>query len=301
MNVGAIFNSLRCADVPNFVLPIPPLTDQRLIARILSALDEKIEINRQMNETLEASARALFRDWFVDFGPIRAKAEGRTAYLAPYLWSLFPDRFGDDGLPGGWSPVPLTELFDILGGGTPKTSRTDFWDGDVPWFSVVDTPATGSVFVLDTAKTITMAGVAGSSAKLIEPGTTIISARGTVGNLAVAARTMTFNQSCYALQGKGAVGQVFVYLAADNMVATLRSHSHGSVFSTITRGTFEGIMMPKPDDRLLTQFEIAATPLLDRIKANVIESRTLAATRDTLLPKLMSGEIRVGDAEALAA
>lgn len=298
---GSVAERLNMPTIRALPIPVFERQTQDAIAKILGGLDEKIELNRRMNETLEASARALFRDWFVDFGPTRAKAEGRPAYLAPDLWSLFPDRLGDDGVPVGWLPVPLTELFDILGGGTPKTSRTDFWDGDVPWFSVVDTPATGSVFVLDTAKTITMAGVAGSSAKLIEPGTTIISARGTVGNLAVAARTMTFNQSCYALQGKGAVGQVFVYLAADNMVATLRSHSHGSVFSTITRGTFEGIMMPKPDDRLLTQFEIAAAPLLDRIKANVIESRTLAATRDALLPKLMSGEIRVRDAEALAA
>ena len=299
MNVGAIFNSLRCGDVPNFVLPIPPLADQRNIAGILSALDDKIELNRRMNETLEASARALFRDWFVDFGPTRAKTEGRPAYLVPDLWSIFPDRLGDDGVPTEWSHVPLTDLFDILGGGTPKTSRADFWDGDVPWFSVVDTPAVGSVFVLDTDKTITMAGVAGSAAKLIEPGTTIISARGTVGNLAIAAQPMTFNQSCYALRGKGPVGQVFVYLAADNMVATLKSHSHGSVFSTITRGTFEGITMPRPDGGLLARFEIAASPLLDRIKANVIESRTLAATRDALLPKLMSGTIHVRDAQTM--
>ncbi len=299
--IGATMPNLNEGIIRSFPFQIPPKSEQRSIAELLSALDDKIELNRRMNETLEASARALFRDWFVDFGPTRAKAEGRPAYLALDLWSLFPDRLGDNGVPKGWSPAPLTDFFDILGGGTPKTSRADFWDGDVPWFSVVDTPAAGSVFVLDTDKTITMAGVAESSAKLIEPGTTIITARGTVGNLAVAARPMAFNQSCYALRGKGAAGQVFVYLVADNMVATLQSRSHGSVFSTITRATFEGITMPKANGRLLTQFEDAASPLFDRIKANVIESRTLAATRDALLPKLMSGELRVRDAEALAA
>ena len=81
---------------------VPDIEEQRAIAAVLSALDDKIEVNRRMNETLEASARALFRDWFVDFGPTRAKAEGRPAYLAPELWSLFPDRLGDDGVPQGW-------------------------------------------------------------------------------------------------------------------------------------------------------------------------------------------------------
>lgn len=283
------------------IFELPAMSSQQAIADTLSALDNKIELNRQMNETLEASARALFRDWFVDFGPARAKAEGRPAYLASDLWSLFPDRVVDEGTPEGWNPTPLTTLLDIIGGGTPKTSRADFWDGDVPWFSVVDTPAVGSVFVVDTAKTITMAGVAGSSVKLIEAGTTIISARGTVGNLAVAARPMAFNQSCYALRGKGAVGQVFVYLVADNMVGTLQARSHGSIFSTITRDTFEGIMVPKPSDLLLAEFESVASPLLDRIKANIIESGTLAKTRDALLPKLMSGEIHVRNAESAVA
>lgn len=301
MNVGAIFNSLKCADVPKFQLPIPPLLEQKAIAVTLTALDDKIELNRRMNETLEASARALFRDWFVDFGPTRAKGEGRPAYLAPDLWSLFPDRFDDTGTPLEWCPVPLTELFDIIGGGTPKTTTPQFWGGDVPWFSVVDTPSPGSVFVVDTDKTITMAGVIGSSAKLIEPGTTIISARGTVGNLALAGRRMTFNQSCYALKGKGGVGPMFVYLAADTMVETLKLRSHGSVFSTITRSTFEGVTMPKASNDVFRQFEFAAVPIFERIKANVFESRTLAETRDTLLPKLMSGAIRVRDAESAVA
>ncbi len=280
---------------------LPSLAIQDNILGVLQTIDDKIELNRRMNETLEASARALFRDWFVDFGPTRAKAEGRPAYLAPDLWSLFPDRFDDTGTPSEWCPVPLTDMFEIIGGGTPKTTTPQFWGGDVPWFSVVDTPSPGSVFVVDTDKTITMAGVVGSSAKLIEPGTTIISARGTVGNLAIAGQIMAFNQSCYALKSAGDVGPMFVYLAADTMVETLKSRSHGSVFSTITRATFEGVTMPKASNDVLRQFELAAAPVFDRIKANVFESRILAETRDTLLPKLMSGTIRVRDAESAVA
>ena len=299
MNVGAIFNSLRCADVPRFELPIPPLSDQKAIAATLTLLDDKIELNRRMNETLEACARALFRDWFVDFGPTRAKGEGRPNYLARDLWSLFPDCINEDGKPEGWTFQPLTEFFDIVGGGTPKTTEPEFWNGDIPWFSVVDTPRQGGVFVFDTEKTITKSGLSGSSARLIAAGTTIISARGTVGNLAIAARPMAFNQSCYALVGKNWVGSAFVFLAAQHMVSTLKAMSHGSVFSTITRDTFQSINLIKPTLAIFVAFEKAASTLFDQIRANVLESRTLADTRDTLLPKLMSGEIRVRTPAAL--
>jgi len=286
--IGQPLSSLRQMRVPS-----PPIEDQHAIAGVLSALDDKIELNRRMNETLEASARALFRDWFVDFGPTRAKAEGRRAYLAPDLWSLFPDRLDDKGVPEGWSVAPLTGYFDIIGGGTPKTTEPEYWNGDIPWFSVVDTPTPGSVFVFDTEKTITQVGLAGSSAKLIDAGTTIISARGTVGNLAIAARPMTFNQSCYALVGTDGVGSTLVFLAAQHAVLTLKTMSHGSVFSTITRDTFQSINMAKPGVAVLRAFDSATAPLFAQIKANVLESRTLAETRDMLLPKLMSGEIRV--------
>lgn len=274
--------------------------EQQAIADVLSALDDKIELNRRMNETLEASARALFRDWFVDFGPTRAKLGGTAPYFTPDIWSLFPDALDDEEVPEGWQPAPLTDFFDIIGGGTPKTSVPEFWGGDIPWFSVVDTPPAGSVFVVDTEKTITQSGVSGSSARIIDEGTTIISARGTVGNLAMAARPMTFNQSCYALAGNGEIGPTFVYLAAQNMVSTLKAMSHGSVFSTITRDTFQSIKMAKPSPGILAAFERTASCLFDKIKANVLESRILAETRDALLPKLMSGEIRLAQAEKLA-
>lgn len=299
INVGAVFSSLRCRDVPNFELTIPPLPDQRAIAATLGALDDKIELNRKMNATLEAMARALFRDWFVDFGPTRAKMEGRPPYLSPDLWSLFPDRLDNEGKPEGWEEKPLTEFFAIIGGGTPKTSNADFWDGPIPWFSVTDTPPNGSVFVTDTEKTITEAGLNGSSARLVPKGTTIISARGTVGNLAVAGRDMTFNQSCYALRGAGPVGDYATFLIAQNMVSQLQAMAHGSVFSTITRQTFESLSLPMPTERVLQAFEDAVSPLFDKILANVQESRTLAHTRDLLLPRLMSGELRVAESERL--
>lgn len=285
----------------NFPITAPTCPDEmRSIVNCLTILDSKIELNRRMNETLEAMARALFRDWVVDFGPTRAKMTGIAPYLSPDLWSLFPDSLDDAGKPEGWEAQPLTAFFAIIGGGTPKTSNPTFWGGPIPWFSVTDTPAQGSVFVTATEKTITKAGLAGSSARLIAKGTTIISARGTVGNLAVAGGEMTFNQSCYGLSGSGPVGDCATYLIAQNMVSQLQSMAHGSVFSTITRQTFEALSLPMPSPHVLSAFEHAVAPLFEMILANVNESRTLAQTRDLLLPRLMSGELRVAGAERAA-
>lgn len=279
-----------------------PRFDQKMelaIAEFIGALDDKIELNRRMNETLEATARAIFKSWFVDFDPVRAKMEGQEPYLSQEIWSLFPDQFGENGAPSGWNEKPLTHFFEIVGGGTPKTSEASYWGGDVPWFSVVDTPSGADTFVIDTEKTITADGLKNSSAQLIEAGATIVSARGTVGNLARTGRPMTFNQSCYGLRGANGYGPSFVFLTAAHMVSKLQSLAHGSVFSTITRQTFEAISLFAPGNELAVQFEIASGPLFDRILANARESRTLSAIRGLLLPKLMSGEVRIKDAEKL--
>lgn len=297
---GTVAERLNMPTIRGLPVPHISLPEQRGIAATLGALDDKIELNRKVNATLEAIARALFRDWFVDFGPTRAKMEGREPYLSPDLWSLFPDRLDAEGKPEGWEEKPLTEFFSIIGGGTPKTSNTGFWGGPIPWFSVTDTPPNGSVFVTETEKTITEAGLNGSSARLVPKGTTIISARGTVGNLAVAGREMTFNQSCYGLRGTGSVGDYATYLFAQKMVSQLQAMAHGSVFSTITRQTFESVSLPMPSEGVLRAFEDAVSPMFDKILANVHESRTLAQTRDLLLPRLMSGELRVAEAERLA-
>ncbi len=293
-------------------ITLPELEIQRSVADSLAALDDKIELNRRMNETLEAMAQAIFRDWFVDFGPIRRKMAGKSDPIeimgglvqdptrATELAGLFADQFGDDGLPEGWEERPYTSFVSIVGGGTPKTSVDDYWNGEIPWFSVVDTPVTGSIFVTRTEKSITEKGLTKSSARMIPAGATIISARGTVGNLAMAAQEMTFNQSCYGLLGEGAVGDCFTFLAAQHLVHRLQAMAHGSVFSTITRKTFASLSLARPSDDMFEVFEKLSAPLFDKVKANVIQNQTLAATRDLLLPKLMSGEIRVKDAESVA-
>ena len=182
------------------VCSTPFFEDRQKIASILGSLDDKIDLNRRTNETLEAMARALFRDWFVDFGPTRTKMAGEAPYLAPELWELFPDRLDDEGKPDGWETSAFDQCITILTGGTPKTSVPSYWNGNIPWFSVVDAPTESDVYVLDTTKKITQDGLNNSAASILPKNTVIISARGTVGKLALTSGDMTMNQSCYGIR-----------------------------------------------------------------------------------------------------
>ncbi|OGH57631.1 MAG: hypothetical protein A3I06_04075 [Candidatus Lindowbacteria bacterium RIFCSPLOWO2_02_FULL_62_12] len=280
------------------------MNDQRAIAHILGALDDKIELNRKMNETLEAMARAIFKSWFVDFDPVRAKAEGRApAGMDPETAALFPESFQDSEIgevPRGWREGVINESIEILSGGTPKTSVTEYWDGNIPWYSVEDAPNDHDVFVIDTKRHIAAAGVESSATQILPMGTTIITARGTVGKLALTAVPMAMNQSCYGVRGTHGYPDLFTYYSLRKVVGDLQQQTHGTVFSTITRQTFTTVKALVPPVTQAQAFDRSVEPLLNRISANLFESRTLAAIRDALLPKLLSGEIRVGAAEKFA-
>ena len=289
-----------------FIIPIPPLSEQRAIAHILGTLDDKIELNRRMNETLEAMARALFKSWFVDFDPVRAKAEGRWKLgqslpgLPAHLYDLFPDSFEDSelgGIPKGWRVQSFADTVDIIGGGTPKTWITEYWGGTIPWFSVVDALLSSEIWVIDTEKKVTQKGVEKSSIRLLPIGTTIISARGTVGRVALVGVPMAMNQSCYGLQAKHGQRGYFNFFATCVLVGVLQKRAHGSVFDTITRDTLAGVLSVVPASRVVIAFEEIAGSFAESIKRNVLQSRPLSLLRDVLLPKLISGELHVKDAE----
>jgi len=309
--IGATMPNLNTAIIEAVPFVVPPLVEQQAIAGILGALDDKIELNRRMNETLEAMARAIFKSWFVDFDPVRAKAAvwrehpnwtdekvSRAACpnLKPDIAVLFPDAFEDSELgevPKGWGVVPFAATVDILGGGTPKTSVPEYWDGDIPWYAVGDAPSASDVYVIDTKKKITKAGVENSATQVLPTGTTIISARGTVGKLALTGVPMAMNQTCYGLRAKQGGSLHFTFFSTHSLVSTLQQRTHGSVFDTITRDTLNDAKAALPSPALVQRFEAMVSPLMGRLLNSLWHSRTLAAIRDALLPRLMSGEMRL--------
>jgi type I restriction enzyme S subunit len=298
---GTTVLGIKQSELRKVPIKVPPMPAQLEAASVLKALDDRITLLRETNATLEAIAQALFKSWFVDFDPVRAKMEGRTPEgINEATAALFPDGFETSELgevPRGWLLQTFRDTIQIIGGGTPKTSNPDFWGGDIPWFSVVDAPGPSDVFVIDTEKHITEAGLHGSSTKLLPAGTTIISARGTVGKLALSGRSMAMNQSCYGLRGK-AGDTYFTYFSATRLVQQLQQRAHGSVFDTITQETFSGVYVAYPQAPVIQAFDAAVDALMARIRANLFQAQTLSTLRDTLLPRLISGQLRLPEAQA---
>ena len=278
------------------------VSEQRAIAHILGTLDDKIELNRRMNETLEGMARALFKCWFVDFEPVRAKMEGRWRRgeslpgMPAELYELFPDGMVDSELgeiPAGWEVGVLDDVIELLSGGTPKTAVAEYWHGDIPWYTAKDAPSPSDVFVLATERKITMAGVENSATKILPAGTTVITARGTVGKIACLGIPMSMNQTCYGIRGVSGYPDLFTYLNIRLTVDELQQRTHGTIFDTITRQTFKLVGKAIPPDKTACAFESMIAPTMGRILCNLHESFSLASQRDSLLPKLVSGRLQV--------
>lgn len=299
---GGVFDTITRDTFQNIQILLPSLKEQAAIAKFLGALDDSIHLLQETNVTLEAIAQALFKSWFVDFDPVRAKQEGRQPEgMDAETAALFPDSFEQSELgeiPRGWLLSTFRNTIEIIGGGTPKTSVAEYWGGNIPWFSVVDAPHISDVFVVDTEKHITDAGLKGSSAKLLAVGTTIISARGTVGRIALTGCPMAMNQSCYGLRGK-AGDQYYTFFNTKRIVDQLKQRAHGSVFDTITQETFSGILVCYSSGNLIQCFEKLIEPLMLRIRENLLMANNLTSLRDTLLPRLISGQLRLPEIDSL--
>lgn len=279
-------------------LPIPGFerTEQDAIAAILGTLDDKIGLNRRMNETLEAMARAIFQDWFVTFGPTRAKQEGHPPYLAPDLWSLFPNRLGDDGKPEGWHASAIGDEVGVFGGTTPSTKEPAFWGGPHHWATPKDLSNLSDPVMLHTERRITDAGLAQIGSGLLPKGSVLLSSRAPIGYLAITQVPTAINQGFIGMTCGGRLSNIFVWLWTKANMEVILQKANGSTFQEISKSNFRPIPVTVPSKTALDAFEDVVRPLWLRLCSNVQETETLAATRDLLLPKLMSGELRVKDA-----
>jgi type I restriction enzyme S subunit len=259
----------------------PPLELQHRIAAILGAYDDLIDVNWRRVALLEDMARGLFEEWFVRFR---------------YPGHQIVEHVDTPGgpLPKGWSFGPFTDIADVLSGGTPKKGNADYWGGDIPFFTPRDAPT--SAWTSDTMASVTEKGVANCSSKLFPLGTVFITARGTVGKVALAATPMAMNQSCYALVGKD-YPQLFLFGFTQSAVARLQGMSNGAVFDTIIVDTFRKLEMVIPPIQLAYTYEATVAPLLDLSRVAIASIKRLAASRDLLLPRLISGQLSVEEAE----
>ena len=281
-----------------FPVPVPDSeAEKQAVSTVLGALDDKIDLNRRMSETLSATARAIFKDWFIDFGPTRAKVEGRAPYLAPALWALFPDRLDDDGKPEGWRTDPLLNHARLISGGTPKTENAEYWNGSVPWASAKDVSQCVDGFLIGTERSITERGLRESATRMIPRLSTVVVARGaTTGRYCMFGREIAMNQTCYALAST--YNRPFwLNCVFGSLVEAFVRTAHGSVFDTITTRTIESGRLTASPPVLLDAFEEYIHPLFMKVLLALEETRSLGQMGGLLLPKLMSGELRVREAE----
>ena len=298
------FNLQEIGDLP---IPAISLEKQRAIAHILGTLDEKIELNRKQNETLEAMARALFKAWFVDFEPVRAKMEGRWQRgqslpgLPAHLYDLFPDRLIESELgeiPEGWRHSTIGAEVTVCGGSTPSTKSTEFWEGGQHhWATPKDLSALKFPVLLDTDRKITDAGLGKISSGLLPVGTVLLSSRAPIGYLAIAEVPTAINQGFIAMKCDGVLPNVFVLAWCRESMDAIVGNANGSTFQEISKGNFRPIPVFVPTDPVLKSYQNLADSLYRRMVESEEESRSLAQLRDTLLPKLISGELRITDTE----
>lgn len=273
-SVGGTRNALTKGMIEDFDIELPDLATQQRIAAILSAFDDKIALNRQMNQTLEDMARAVFREWFVNFN--------------------YPGANGvlEDGLPEGWRMEKLGNLLKIYGGTTPSTANKDFWDGEYSWATPKDLSNLQSLVLLTTGRKITEAGVRQIGSGVLPAGTLLLSSRAPIGYLAISTVPILINQDFIAINGIDVSNLFMMFWLKENM-ETVISRANGSTFLEISKSNFKEINIVVPANEVLEQFEVLVKSLIDQITLIEIQSQTLAQLRDNLLPKMMKGEIAV--------
>lgn len=299
---GSTVDRIPLIEMPGFPITVPEsLTEQRSIARILGTLDDKIDLNRRMSESLEAMARALFKSWFVDFDPVRAKAKGRDTGMPKHLADLFPDSFENSELgeiPTGWKCGHVLDLCEaIYSGGTPNTQEPSYWGGGIPWLSSGETRAK---FIVAAERQISAAGVDNSSTRLAPAWSTVVASAGQ-GNTRGQTSLLTFdsyvNQSVVVLRADPRRSSAYhLFFDLERRYGEFRRVSDGqSSRGSLTTKLLAGLSAVLPQREVICRFDDIAAAAVNRIVGCLHENHVLAALRDSLLPKLISGDVRVED------
>ena len=297
---GSAQPKLTKDNLNSIVLHLHRESEQQKIAAVLSALDAKIDCNNRINAELEAMAKTLYDYWFVQFDFPFDFAAGKPAPNGkPYKSSggkIVYNPTLKREIPAGWKDSNILAVAYLLGGGTPTKKKTEYWHGDIPFFTPTD--ADGAIFKFSTADSITEEGLKKSSTKLFAKNTVFITARGSVGKLVLAGVDMAMNQSCYALSAKPGISHTYLFFLAKELIHHLEVKSSGSVFDSIVSNDIEFTRLAIPDTTVVEKYAAVVEPAFKRIAANTQENQHLTKLRDWLLPMLMNGQVTVAEVEA---
>lgn len=310
-----------------FNLRLPEKGKRKKIGEILKSIDDKIHLNNQINQTLESIAQVIFKSWFIDFDPVRAKIaakqEGNDPELAAMCAisgkseaeleqiakedfaelqataALFPDELVESELgvvPKGWVVSIVGEQVQTVGGGTPSTKNADFWDNGIHhWTTPKDLSNLTDKILLNTERKITDAGLKKISSGLLPKNTVLMSSRAPVGYLALAKIEVAINQGYIAiLPNTKYSAEYLIYWCKANM-AEIKGRASGTTFQEISKKNFREINFIRPDEKVIAVYTRTAKTLYDEITLKAKEKQSLINLRDTLLPKLLLGEVEIPD------
>lgn len=272
----------------NVKVPLPDVKKQQKIVDFLDVIEDKLELNNRINAELETMAKTLYDYWFVQFnfpdanGKPYKTSGGKMEYNATLKREI----------PAGWRASNILSLANLLGGGTPTKTKSDYWNGSIPFFTPTDSDK--NIYSLNTQDSITDLGLKNSSTRLFEKNTIFITARGSVGRLALNAVPMAMNQSCYALRAKESVSFAFLYFLTKELIHHLEVKATGSVFNSIVSNDIEYTNLALPDDIfLIKKYAKKTESTFAKIELLTKENQQIIKLRDWLLPLLMNGEVTV--------
>jgi len=273
---GGAQQNLNAQIIKDYVLKMPSLADQRRIASILSSLDRKIELNNKINADLEEMAQAIFKNWFVDFEPFK------------------DGKFVDSELgmiPEGWKVGTLGEFCKCLLGGTPSRSKEEYWNGEVNW---INSGEINKFRILEASEKITELGLAKSATKLLPKKTTVLAITGaTLGQVSLLEIDTCANQSVIGVLENTEVPYEYIYPFIKDRIEMLIQHQTGGAQQHINKDNVESLIFLLPAINVLEDYISLVSPMYKRIESQCFENLYLSTLRDTLLPRLMSGELEV--------
>ena len=301
--VGAVQQHFNVSAAKRMLVACPPLAVQDNLIELVASINDRITLLRETNATLEAIAQALFKSWFVDFDPVRAKMEGRTPEgMDEATAALFPDGFETSELgevPRGWRVMPVGDAIEAVGGATPDTKNEAFWEPPVHcWTSPKDLSGIAAPVLLDTERKVSDQGLAKIGSGLLPSGTLLMSSRAPIGYLALAQVPLAINQGYIAMLPGGLLPPLYMYFWCRHNMDNIKGRANGSTFMEISKKAFRPIPVLVPTNDLVTAFTATTEALFARLTANEHQAQTLSTLRDTLLPRLISGQLRLPEAQA---
>lgn len=301
MNRGAANPLVTQSDLSKLPIQIPSRTAQAEISSLLASLDDRIDLLRQTNATLESIAQALFKSWFIDFDPVRAKAEGREPEgMDAATAALFPSEFEESALgliPKGWKVGRVADLGSVVCGKTPPTANAANYGTDVPFVTIPDMH--GKLVVTETARLLSSEGANSQAKKYLPAGSVLVSCIATPGLVVTVDKISQTNQQINAVLPSEPWGGAFTLFTLQRVGDAVRmGGAGGSVFANLSKSGFEQVVVLLPAQTIAAAFNTAVEPLVKAVAGNQRSALVVSDLRDTLLPRLISGKLRLPEAQA---